>query len=839
MNELALDVLLEIGRTTILLAGAALAVRLLLAGARCSSPTVHRVAWCLVLVQGWLLLRMPVAIPYYDAPIGPYGSSVTALGGSTAPEASVAESASVATLPDPAPVDRPSSSSAESGQIAGASAAAGPSPIAEPESTGNAPSWPLALAAVWLAGMGLLAIRSAVIYLCFAFRLPPGQPAEEGWVCQWQDLLAGEGIRKTIPLRMTAGVGPILCRLPGGCQLLLPVELWRSLSPADRLAVLRHELAHWKRGDTWKSLFVRVLALPHWFNPAAWWAVAKFEEAAEWACDVEATGAASERAVEYARTLLRLGDPSVKRVSYSPAAQGHGLSVRVRRLLTSRNLEDSVMKRLLVITLALGLVVICLLRFELAAKESTEDAAVAAATGDEQRPSKESAGDDAALSSGETPAANETPGEQKVPLELLRYDGKSFREWQWELKMELKPQRRAEAINALAAFGASGYGEEAASAIIEVMRRLEITPRDASLNAAALRKGEAAGSSLVNQTAMAAFVELPNAYRIPPAAAVEVLSRELREGNRSGRLFAVFVLQHMGQEAEAAVPALIKATQNDEDPTVRSWAFQAVATIERSFKPLVPVLRQVMKDSDAGVVESVLHTLVPAEGAPPTSIFQPKATAHAYGAEMYSGYGAMYEGGEREIHPQARAVMQTLLEAVDEAPPPARYAAVSALGRIGPAAKEAVPSLIRAFEKGDPADRALIAETLARFGRAASDAEPALWDAVQNDKDQLTRARSIQTIYLITTRRESPTVKLLQALDQRNPADLRLIGEVCKGFPPVTYEFAPILEKAAQDEDEAVRRAAKDALEAISRARAGMGYSTPGAPYAPGPANLR
>ena len=77
------------------------------------------------------------------------------------------------------------------------------------------------------------------------------------------------------------------------------------------------------------------------------------------------------------------------------------------------------------------------------------------------------------------PAAREASPQERTPLELLRYDGKSFAEWKNEWKTELKPERRAEAIKAFAAFGASGYGEEAASAIIEVMRTMEMTLRDA------------------------------------------------------------------------------------------------------------------------------------------------------------------------------------------------------------------------------------------------------------------------------------------------------------------------------------------------------------------------
>src|SRR5262249_54471037 len=57
--------------------------------------------------------------------------------------------------------------------------------------------------------------------------------------------------------------------------------LWRQLDSGERLAILRHELAHYRRGDLWKSLVARLLALPHWFNPLAWRAGRRFDEAAE------------------------------------------------------------------------------------------------------------------------------------------------------------------------------------------------------------------------------------------------------------------------------------------------------------------------------------------------------------------------------------------------------------------------------------------------------------------------------------------------------------------------------------------------------------------------------
>ena len=118
----------------------------------------------------------------------------------------------------------------------------------------------------------------------------------------WQRRASGSRFR----FASTDELGPILCRLPRGYVLVVPERLWRSLDSCERRAILRHELAHYQRGDVWKSLAARLLALPHWFNPASWWAVRRFDEAAEWACDRAAAG--DEAATEYARVLVRLGE---------------------------------------------------------------------------------------------------------------------------------------------------------------------------------------------------------------------------------------------------------------------------------------------------------------------------------------------------------------------------------------------------------------------------------------------------------------------------------------------------------------------------------------------------
>jgi hypothetical protein len=50
----------------------------------------------------------------------------------------------------------------------------------------------------------------------------------------------------------------------------------------------------------------------------------------------------------------------------------------------------------------------------------------------------------------------------------LTYDGKTFDQWQSLVRTELNPERRAEAVEALAAFGRAGRGRDAAIAIFEI-----------------------------------------------------------------------------------------------------------------------------------------------------------------------------------------------------------------------------------------------------------------------------------------------------------------------------------------------------------------------------------
>ncbi len=215
-----------------------------------------------------------------------------------------------------------------------------------------------------MAGIASLTATWLFGYVRFLARLPKPLTAEPAWLDQWHDILLEQGRAGAVTLRVTEDAGPLLCRLPRGYALLVPEGLWRELNSAERRAILVHELAHLRRQDVWKSLAVRVLALPHWFNPVSWLAVRRFDEAAEWACDQAATG---DEPTEYAKILMRLGELANSPLRFGSAMSRRPLAARIRRLVSFPPPEDSAMKKALLLALVVCLLSAAVVRVQLVA----------------------------------------------------------------------------------------------------------------------------------------------------------------------------------------------------------------------------------------------------------------------------------------------------------------------------------------------------------------------------------------------------------------------------------------------------------------------------------------
>ncbi len=315
---------------------------LLLRSQRISSTRVHQVAWLIVLAQGWAFVPLVLQLPVLKT------AEETASQAEPAPQ-----SWTVFTESSSETVDAPTAATV---------------PMVE-SSTGT--SW---MMLPWLAGAFAVLSWNIFRYISLVRHLPMGrEPAERCWRDEWEAALRESQFRGQSCFRVTDDIGPLCCFVPCFYLIAVPEGLWRLLGSQQRRAILRHELAHLVRGDLWKAVLVRILALPQWFNPLAWNAVRSFDEAAEWACDDEVMSTETERGtVAYSSALLKIAELRLPAVPGAVSAGGGQLSTRVRRLVQPRFKEETAMLK---VSLPVLLVLVALgqcIRVELVASDELE-----------------------------------------------------------------------------------------------------------------------------------------------------------------------------------------------------------------------------------------------------------------------------------------------------------------------------------------------------------------------------------------------------------------------------------------------------------------------------------
>ncbi len=412
------------------------------------SPKIQRLVWSAVLLSGVLWFHVPISLPVLPkipAPVlveePPLDIVHTPSGVTPIPEPMFTEDVTPTfTAPETVKAEPPQWTVVPE-----------PAPITEVKTP---VSWSTIFVAVWLLGIVVLILRSVAGYIVILRLVNNAIPASGEDEALWRQVLRYENLPSDkIPLLLTENLGPALIRLPRKCAVVLPEESWELLTLDAKRCVLKHELAHYRRNDIFKSGVMRLLALVHWFNPFAWFARYKFEDAAERACDFYAHGASESDVRIYAEALLAIHDQAATQTAAYRLVLGRGvgernISERVRSLLHFQTLEDSMFKKTLIISLVCVAVVLGAVRFRLVAQQEPADPQQAASQPEEK------------------------------PNPNLRYDGKTFAQWKDYLANELKPERRVDGLCAVAAFANKGYGKEAAEYAVELMneRNVEFPP---------------------------------------------------------------------------------------------------------------------------------------------------------------------------------------------------------------------------------------------------------------------------------------------------------------------------------------------------------------------------
>ena len=146
--------------------------------------------------------------------------------------------------------------------------------------------------------------------------------------------------------------------------VILPVG-WRTWDAHTRRAVLAHELAHLRRGDTRVAAFARLVRCLFWFHPVAWWVSRQTSELAELACDDVALQRVGDPA-SYSRVLVefasavRASGHRVALPGLAMASSGSRMNDRVDQVFEMSGGTMRKLARPKVWLVAIGLPALCL-----------------------------------------------------------------------------------------------------------------------------------------------------------------------------------------------------------------------------------------------------------------------------------------------------------------------------------------------------------------------------------------------------------------------------------------------------------------------------------------------
>jgi hypothetical protein len=180
--------------------------------------------------------------------------------------------------------------------------------LAEPVPAADAPA-PfdlgrlVALGVLGLGGLGLARLGLGVQSTARVVRR--GRPVTDpGLLDLARELRAAVGCRRPVELRESPRVGS--AATAGWFRpVVLVSPLWRLWTPAERRAVLAHELAHVARGDFVTRLVARLAVALHGYHPLVRWLAARLELRQEMAADARAAAACDGRPA-YLRCLAGL-----------------------------------------------------------------------------------------------------------------------------------------------------------------------------------------------------------------------------------------------------------------------------------------------------------------------------------------------------------------------------------------------------------------------------------------------------------------------------------------------------------------------------------------------------
>jgi TonB family protein len=191
----------------------------------------------------------------------------------------------------------------------------------------------------WTLGAAISVLLLVVGLARLTWLASRARPVQPGIWTRLADEIAREyGLRR--PVRLLESDHPSLLVTWGLVQPKVIIPRAAQDWSADRAAiVLRHELAHIRRGDWLVQIAGELLRSAYWFNPLLWMACTRLRQESEQACDDEVLTGGVE-GEEYATQLLELARVlKAEAAPYLPApavTRSSDLERRIRAMLDTR-----------------------------------------------------------------------------------------------------------------------------------------------------------------------------------------------------------------------------------------------------------------------------------------------------------------------------------------------------------------------------------------------------------------------------------------------------------------------------------------------------------------------
>jgi beta-lactamase regulating signal transducer with metallopeptidase domain len=187
-------------------------------------------------------------------------------------------------------------------------------------------TWQAWVLLTWCAVVLLQAVRLWTQRLRLAGLLKQAVPVRGKLARQVAELAREVGLPRVPAAVSVAGdCPPFVCGL-WWPRLVLSGSLMASLSPAERRAVIVHELGHVKRRDLVWGWPIQIARIVYFFHPLVHWVAYQLWLERELACDQLAMGRGGHAPAEYARTLVQAVSYASEPASVQAAAISAGLT---------------------------------------------------------------------------------------------------------------------------------------------------------------------------------------------------------------------------------------------------------------------------------------------------------------------------------------------------------------------------------------------------------------------------------------------------------------------------------------------------------------------------------